>query len=464
MPWWKRVKAAAGRLLAGIDRLEEQARDSSPEADARRLAREGQDGPRDLSASDEGELDVAPAPVQVVELEELDLDPLGEPQEILLDEITDPSLEPSSLDSLHGEQHEDMTELGLPAAARRVASLRDLQRSDEVPLGHLELDEDELEPTVLDGARADMLRQMARASDMGLVEAETRHEADDALLEELVDLADPTSPLAPDEAEPPAEDTWQWDAPPPEVVEEDEGDEVTEDEVLAESPETQEDAEPSEAEPVEIDTEESVQITDFSLDALVWEEEDEEVGDPDTDVESAPEAVTPSVGGYRPRFRNSLLIADAVVSQALRVQHYPELAHLEDDLLARLARLDAQLLVIGDELGRWALGLMDHDDALVEGAVLYTGLRTAPGIWGLRAEASSDAALRRRIGWAVLEHLPELQEVLGDHEVLEAGPSRLVAALNAREQLLRHAPELADIPLPVEPRGLHALPGFSWSD
>jgi hypothetical protein len=460
MPWWNRVKAAAGRLLEGIDRLEEQARESSPEADARRLAREGQDGPRDLSVPGAVEVDV-------VELEELDLDPVGAPQEIVLDELTDPSVGPSSLDSLVGadsEEEEDLTELGLPSSARRVASLRDLPAADEIPLGHVELDEeDELEPTVLDGERAELLRSMARASDMGLVEAETRHEGDDAQLAQLVEGA------SLDEAE----DTWQWETPPVVVEEPDpEAEEITEDEVevyVAEltevevevEVEVEPDASGEAPEPLEADTEESVEITDFSLDALVWEEDD---SDPDTDIESAPPPVAPAGAAYRPRFKNSLLIADNVVAQSLRLQHYPELAHLDDGLLGRLARLDAQLLVQGERLGAWTLELLDSEEPLVEAAVLFLALRLRDGIRDQRQLAVDDPAARRRLGWSMLEHLPELQEVLGDHPFLEAGPGRLFTVLQQREQLEEHAPELADLGLPVEPRGLHALAGFTWSD
>lgn len=207
------------------------------------------------------------------------------------------------------------------------------------------------------------------------------------------------------------------------------------------------------------------EVTDFHLDMLAWDEDENTDGEA---LAPAPQAA-PRTG---PRFKNSLQIADAVVLRALRAEHYPDCDDASDETLHRLARCDAGLLKASAELGERfeEIVVLAEDDALLDSAMLYAGVRTAPRIRGARQElrVMAGAIQMRRLGWAAAGRARTVVDVVGDASGgLAATLERFELLLDARRHVLESAPvEFSDRveAEPVEAVGLHRLDGFAWSD
>jgi len=402
---------------------------------------------------------------------ELDIDPEDSVPELILEDD-----EPSSMDSLAGLKgshldlpdlidEDEVTELGVDPEAVRAR----MRRSDPM------FPDDEItEITWLDSLGGEKeFRADDEPTDMGSDDLPARADEvplfpsldETRFVEETLPIPDasdlePTTLVVADEThvgsmpEIPelvvADETYVGDESLAEAVSRVRAEAIVEEAVTLD---------PAAIEPLSDDDSEDTgggEVTDFHLDLLAWDEDD------NTDAERlAPVPAEPSSG---PRFRNTLRIADTVVLQALRLEHYPDCDEVPDEMLHRMARCDEALLSAAFQLGETVEHAVRRapEDELLESALLFTGLRTAPGVRD--ALAGQGAIHRRKLGWASISQAREIVQV-AEVDGLADALAGFEAAWRERRRLLAVGPEVlaATVPdHPVEPVGLHRLDGFAW--
>ena len=351
------------------------------------------------------------ATVDVLPIEDLELDETAAPEIVIEDD------DPDSMDSIDRSQHlaipefideDEVTELGVdPDKVRSRMRLSDPVSDDQFP------DDEVTEVTWLSDIGADAHTEEVEDDDTG----EATLEVPEDESEETIVVAEVDEPAEPEE---------------PEATQAVVYEEATRDE-------------PSQ------EVEHESEVTDFHLDVFDWAEGED----------------TAPPSGLA--LKNSLQIADAVVAQALSVEHYPDV-ELETRVLHDLARSDLLLLQTSQAAGAALLDAIRDEQALFEAALLWTSFRTDHDVRAALAsleDGGGDTQLRQ-LAWAALHHLPWIVVAAeeGCPDGLRDASEALLDAYDARITLLE-THDIEDQPIdshPVTPVGLHALDGFAWSD